>query len=347
MNLTEDINDHLFNADEFLIPELISKRVKVRYVSPIENPMQKRLNLELITKTIHNDWHTTLKDIDELILFSPFPTDLIEQLISSSTRKIIVVDYLGLDFTNVEKSLIKSGIDYLIVKTSPSFDLFHKLLSSKKDELECSLADLGDGKLSWVDSNDIQEAIFNLIFEKERSKRTITLTGNVCYGLKKIELMIFEATSCTRIKYIKEEKNRISNVLNIYNGKTQEIDTTITKYIKNRELKNFFIWMKENVEKFIFIPDVLTKMRHPTKGLILKSKTIKLVKYNNVFKASDAMNWILDNFKFISSRSKARGNLISFFNNQNCVRKCCKKTLLIQSPKPKEYLMIATINTVN
>jgi hypothetical protein len=307
MNLTEDVNDHLFNADEFLIPELISKRVKVRYVSPIENPIQKRLNLELITKSINTDWYTALKDIDELILFSPFPTDLIEQLISYSTRKIIVIDYLGLDFTSTEKSLIKSGIDYLIVKTSPSFDLFHKLLSSNKDELECSLAELGDGKLSWVDSTDIQEAIFNLIFEKERSKRTITLTGNVCYGLKKIELMIFEATSCTRIKYIKEEKNRLSNVLHIYNGKTQEIDTTITKYIKNRELKNFFIWMKENVEKFIFIPDLLTKMRHPTKGLILKSKTIKLVKHNNIFKASDAMNWILDNFKFISSRSKARG----------------------------------------
>ena len=71
-------------------------------------------------------------------------------------------------------------------------------------------------------------------------------------------------------------------------------------------------------------------MRHPTKGLILKSRTIKLIKYTNIFKASDAMNWILENFKFITTRSKARGkreknkkNLLKFkrYLRKNVTRK--------------------------
>ena len=71
-------------------------------------------------------------------------------------------------------------------------------------------------------------------------------------------------------------------------------------------------------------------MRHPTKGLILKNRKIKLIKYTNIFKASDAMNWILENFKFITTRSKARGkreknkkNLLKFkrYLRKNVTRK--------------------------
>eukprot|EP01080_Neovahlkampfia_damariscottae_P008928 gene8928-877_t len=306
LNLSEE-SEHFFNFNDYLIPELLGNRVKVRYVtSSNENMIQKRLNLEIVQKTITEDWYTPLKDIDELLLFPPYPNDLIEQLISSSARKVIVVDYLGLDFQPIEKSLIKSGMDYLIIKTSPCFDLFLKSISFKSDELECSLGNLGEeGKLSWIDSNDLQESILKIFLQKERGSKIITLTGEQTYSLKQIEKMTFEATGCTRIKYVQNEK-RISTLLNIYKNKTQETNDVVKKYLENQNLKTFFDWIKENVENFIFIPDLMIKMRHPTKGLMLKSRTIKLVKYTGIFKASDAMNWILENFKFITTRSKAR-----------------------------------------
>ena len=80
-------------------------------------------------------------------------------------------------------------------------------------------------------------------------------------------------------------------------------------------------------------------MRHPTKGLILKSRTIKLIKYTNIFKASDAMNWILENFKFITTRSKARGkreyNNKIYLNSKDICEKMLQEKLIDPITKTK------------
>ena len=138
-------------------------------------------------------------------------------------------------------------MDYLIIKTSPCYDLFLKSISFKSDELECSLANLGEeGKLNWIDSNDLQEAILNIFLKKERGSKTIILTSDLTYSLKQIEKMTFEATLCTRIKYVQNKKKRISKLLDTYNNKTQETYDTIKNYVNNHELKSFYDWIKEN-----------------------------------------------------------------------------------------------------